>query len=159
MPLGTDWLSHIHMTTVDYLSDYFDINELQWLESWRNVSPPMEFLIYFHSDNGPPFNLNEFSGFASMYKFEHMTSSLGYLQSKSKVENAVKTSKNLVKKAASNNSDFQLALHVLAVLDWQNTPTECMKSSPAQRMFGRCTRTLLLSSKELRTGTPASQRC
>ena len=49
-----------------------------------------------------------------------------------------------MKKAATTNSDFQLAL-----LDWRNTPTEGMKSSPAQRMFGRCTRTLLPTSKEL----------
>ena len=49
-----------------------------------------------------------------------------------------------MKKATTTNSDFQLAL-----LDWRNTPTEGMKSSPAQRMFGRRTRTLLSTSKEL----------
>ena len=35
------------------------------------------------------------------------------------------------------------------LLDWRNTPTEGMKSSPAQRMFGRRTRTLLPTSKKL----------
>ena len=79
-----------------------------------------------------------------MYEFEHITSSPKYPQSNGKVENAVKRSKNLMKKAASSNSDFQLAL-----LDWRNTPTEGMKSSPAQRMFGRRTRALLPTSKEL----------
>ena len=98
----------------------------------------------FHSDNGPPFNSNEFSAFASMYEFEHITSSPEYPQSNGKVENAVTSSKNLMKKAATTNSDFQLAL-----LDWRNTPTEGMKSSPAQRMFGRRTRTLLPTSEEL----------
>ena len=49
-----------------------------------------------------------------------------------------------MKKAASSNSDFQLAL-----LDWRDTPTEGMKSSPEQRMFGGRTRTLLPTSKEL----------
>ena len=98
----------------------------------------------FHSDNGPPFNSNEFSAFAAMYEFEHVTSSPEYPQSNGKVENAVKTSKNLMKKAASTNSDFQLAL-----LDWRNTPTEGMRSSPARRMFGRRTRTLLPTSREL----------
>ena len=47
-------------------------------------------------------------------------------------------------KSASTSSDFHLAL-----LDWRNTPTEGMKSSPAQRMFGRPTRTLLPTSKKL----------
>ena len=114
--------------------------EPQWLESWRNVSPPMEF----HSDNGPPFNFNEFSAFAAMYEFEHVTTSPEYPQSNGRVENAVKTSKDLMKKAASTNSDFQLAL-----LDWRNTPTEGMKSSPGQRIFGRRTRTLLPTTREL----------
>ena len=98
----------------------------------------------FHSDNGPPFNLNEFSAFAAMYEFENVTSLPEYPQSNGKVENAVKTSHNLMKKAASTNSDSQLAL-----LDWRNTPTEGMKSSPAQRMFGRCTITLLPTTREL----------
>ena len=49
-----------------------------------------------------------------------------------------------MKKSASTSSDFHLAL-----LDWRNTPTEGMKSSPAQRMFGRRTRTLLPTSKKL----------
>ena len=98
----------------------------------------------FHSDNGPPFNFNEFSAFAAMYEFEHVTTSPEYPQSNGRVENAVKTSKDLMKKAASTNSDFQLAL-----LDWRNTPTEGMKSSPGQRMFGRHTRTLLPTTREL----------
>ena len=98
----------------------------------------------FHSNIGPLFNSNKFSAFAAKYEFEHITSSPKYPQSNEKIENAVKTSKNLIKKAASTNLDFQLAL-----LDWRNTPTEGMKSSPAQRMFGRRTRTLLPTSKEL----------
>ena len=79
-----------------------------------------------------------------MYEFEHVTSSPEYPQNNGEVENGVKTAKNLIKKAASTNSDFQLAL-----LDWRNTPTEGMKSLPAQRMFGRRTRTLLPTSREL----------
>ena len=82
--------------------------------------------------------------FAVTYEFEHVTSSSEYPQSNGKVENAVKTAKHLMKKSASTSSDFHLAL-----LDWRNTPTEGMKSSPAQRMFGRRTRTLLPTSKKL----------
>lgn len=36
-----------------------------------------------------------------------------------------------MKKAATTNSDFQLAL-----LDWRNTPTEGFKILPAQKFFG-----------------------
>ena len=77
--------------------------------------------------------------------FEHVTSSPEYPQSNhGKVENAVETTKHLMKKSASTNSDFHLAL-----LDWRNSPIESTKSSPAQRMFGRRTRTLLSTSKKL----------
>ena len=79
-----------------------------------------------------------------MYEFEHVTTSPEYPQSNGRVENAVKTSKDLMKKAGSTNSDFQLAL-----LDWRNTPTEGMKSSPGQRIFCRRTRTLLPTTREL----------
>ena len=140
-----------YLCTVDYFSDYFEIDELHKAKTGAAVIGKLKkrFATHgipdtFHSDNGPPFNSKEFSAFAAMYEFEHITSSPEYPQSNGKVENAVKTSKNLMKKAATTNSDFQLAL-----LDWRNTPTEGMKSSPAQRMFGRRTRTLLPTSKDL----------
>ena len=140
-----------YLCTVDYFSDYFEIDEQYKAKTGAAVIGKLKkrFATHgipdtFHSDNGPLFNSNEFSAFAALYEFELVTSSPEYPQSNGKVENAVKTSKNLMKKATTTNSDFQLAL-----LDWRNTPTEGMKSSPAQRMFGRRTRTLLPTSKEL----------
>ena len=53
-------------------------------------------------------------------------------------------------KAAENKSDPFLAL-----LDWRNTPSEQLGSSPAQLMFGQRTRTRLPTADELLT-TPAS---
>lgn len=146
-PLGEDWLRHIYIQQ-PWLPVHnrlrlrlFEIDELGKL---KKCFATYGISYTFHSNDGPPFNSNEFAAFAAMYEFEHVTSSLEYPQSNGKVENAVKTSKNLMKKAATTNLDFQLAL-----LDWRNTPTEGMKSSPAQRMFGRRTRTLLPTSKEL----------
>ena len=148
-----------YLCTVDYFSDYFEIDELHKAKTGAAVIGKLKkrFATHgipdiFHSDNGPPFNSNEFSAFAAMYEFEHVTSSPEYPQSNGKVENAVKTSKNLMKKAASTNSDFQLAL-----LDWRNTPTEGMQSSPAQRKFGRRTPNPAADFKRT-PGTPASQR-
>ena len=140
-----------YLCTVDYFSDYFEIDELHKSKTGATVIGKLKkrFATHgipdtFHSDNGPPFSSNEFSAFAVLYEFEHVTSSPEYPQSNGKVENAVKTAKNLMKKSASTRSDFHLAL-----LDWRNTPTEGMASSPAQRMFGRRTRTLLPTSKKL----------
>ena len=78
------------------------------------------------------------------YDIEHVTSSPHYPQSNGKAENAIKTAKNLLKKSKVAGTDFHLAL-----LAWRNTPSEGLESSPAQRMFGRRTRTLIPTTSEL----------
>ncbi|XP_048576999.1 uncharacterized protein LOC125559095 [Nematostella vectensis] len=61
-----------------------------------------------------------------------------YAQSNGKAENAVETVKRLFKKCkASGVSEFQ------AFLDWRNTPTAGIGTSPAQRLMGRRCKTLL----------------
>ena len=90
------------------------------------------------TDNGPQFASAEFSCFARTWSFDHVTSSPTYPQPNGKAENAVKTVKRLFKKCkASGQSEF------LALLDWRNTPTEGVGTSPAQRLMGRCCKTLL----------------
>ena len=89
------------------------------------------------SDNGPPFNSLEFNEFAQQYESELRKSSPNYPQSNGRVENAVKTAKQLLKKSISAGHNFYLTL-----LDWRNTPSEGLDSSPAQRLLGRRTRTL-----------------
>ena len=90
------------------------------------------------TDNGPQFSSAEFSAFARTWDFDHVTSSPKYPQSNGKAENAVKTVKRLFKKCKdSGQSEF------LALLDWRNTPTEGIGTSPAQRLLGRRCRTLL----------------
>ena len=59
-------------------------------------------------------------------------------QSNGKAENAVKTVRRLFTKCQqSGRSEF------LALLDWRNTPTEGVGTSPAQRLIARCCKTLL----------------
>lgn len=96
------------------------------------------------SDNGLPFNSAEFKTFVNMYAIQHVTSSPGYPQSNGKAENAVKPAKRLMCKAQESGADPFLAL-----LDWRNTPTEGMQSSPVQRLFGRRTKTLLPMAQRL----------
>ena len=86
------------------------------------------------SNDGPPFNSDEFQQFVANYDMEHVTSSPHYPQSNGKVENAIKTAKSLLKKCKAARSDIYLAL-----LEWRNTPSEGLQSSPAQRMFGHQT--------------------
>ena len=49
-----------------------------------------------------------------------------------------------MRKTSEGIGDFQLAL-----LNWRNTPTAGLNSSPAQRLFGRRTRTLVPTSTKL----------
>ena len=90
------------------------------------------------SDNGPPFNSLEFRRFAEEYEFKHTTSSPGYPQSNGKAENAVKQMKRMMTKTCETETDPYLAL-----LEMRNLPSENVSSSPAQRLMGRRTRTML----------------
>ncbi len=71
-------------------------------------------------------------------------SSPHYPQSNGKAEKAVQTTKSLLQKAISEKKDFQLAL-----LDFRNTPTNDVLGSPAQRLMGRRTKTLLPTTAKL----------
>ena len=109
------------------------------------------------SDN-VPFSSKEFQDFAKEYEFTTEPSSPEYAQSNGKAENAVKTVKMLMKRAAESGNDFYLVL-----LEWLNTPSEGMDSSPAQRIFRRRAKTLLPMSKKLLkpnvvTGVPGKLR-
>ena len=90
------------------------------------------------TDNGPQFSSAKFAVFAKTWMSQHTTSSPYHPQSNGKAENAVKTVKRLFTKCQQSG---QLAF--LALLDWRNTPTEGVGTSPAQRLMGRRCKTLL----------------
>ena len=65
-------------------------------------------------DNRPPFNAFGFADFAHAYNFENITSSPGYPQSNGKIENVVKTAKDLMTKAVESrptSGAFRMAQH------------------------------------------------
>ncbi len=128
----------------DYYSNFIEVENLSRLTSggviqvlkgmFARYGVPDKFV----SDNGPQFASEEFGGFARKWKFEHITSSPRYPQSNGKAENAVKTVKRLFLKCRqAGGSEFR------ALLDWRNTPSEGMTTSPAERFFGRKCHTLL----------------
>lgn len=150
-----------YAVTIDYYSSFFEVDRLN-AKTAKEVIGKMKSHLARHgipdqvmSDNGQPFASVEFKNFANQYGFEHITSSPGYPQSNGKAESAVKTAKNLIKKAIASKSDPHLAL-----LDWRNTPSEELKTSPVQRLFGRRTKTLLPTSAELlKPKTPKDVYC
>ncbi|XP_055956537.1 uncharacterized protein LOC130012497 [Patella vulgata] len=133
-----------YLITVDYFSNYFEVDHLKD-KTAKTVIPKMKAHFARHglperviSDNGPPYNSADFVRFSNEYEFDHITSSPTYPKSNGKAENAVKTAKQIMRKALEDKADAYLAL-----LDWRNTPSEGLKSSPCQRLFGRRCRTLL----------------
>ncbi|CAM4728520.1 unnamed protein product [Leuciscus chuanchicus] len=90
------------------------------------------------TDNGPQFACQEMKDFASEYCFEHVTSSPRYPQSNGEAERAVRTVKNLLKKA-SDPYRALLAYRTTALANGY---------SPAQLLMGRRLRTTLLMLPE-----------
>jgi len=157
--VGVDIFTHMsndYLVTVDYLSGYFEVDPLT-SKRGKDVIDALRRQFARHgipetvvSDNSP-FNSREFKTFASRWEFKHVTSSPNYSQSNGRAENAVKTVKRLMQKAAESGTD-----PLLAILEWRNTPAESSNLSPAQIMFGRQTRTLIPSCLTKLKGQPAT---
>ena len=144
--IGCDIFEYNHtsyLMTVDYYSNFFEVDRLtdkKGPEVIRHIKAHMSrygIVDVLRSDNGPPFQSEDFKRFSRDYEFEHITSSPRYAQSNGKVENAIKTVKRLMRRATEARADPYLAL-----LDWRNTPSEGFNASPAQRLLGRRVRTL-----------------
>ena len=84
------------------------------------------------SDNGPQYSSIEFAKFASIYGFEHITSSPLYPQSNGQAERTVQTVKQLIKKF---NDPY------LALMSYRATPLTWCSFSPAELLMGRKIRT------------------
>ena len=138
------------MVTVDYYSDFFEIDRMHSTTSpaiinklkghFARYGIPNELV----SDNGPQFVSEEFQSFTKKYGFHHTHFSPHHHHSNGKGEAAVKQAKKAVRIAQTTSSDFYLAL-----LGIHNTPQEGMDSSPVQRLVNRRTKTTLPSSTKL----------
>ena len=151
---------HQYIILVDYYSNFFEIIELEKTTTQAVVNALRPHFARYGipvkivSDNGSQFASQEFAKFAREWGFEHVTSSPHYAQSNEKAENAVKTAKSLPKKAKLSGSD-----PLKAILEWRNTPTEGLESSPAQRLMSRRTRTLLPDSKQSPCTRSTREKC
>lgn len=141
--VGMDIFTHRkkdYLILVDYFSDFFEYEPLPDLES-RSVIEACGKTFSRHgaphqlqSDNGTQFTSAEFASFCSEWGVYHTTSSPGHQQSNGKAEAAVKIIKRLLRRAEDPH---------LALLEYRNTPTAGMTTSPAERLFGHATRSIL----------------
>ena len=145
--IGAD-LCQLHGRTLlvvcDYYSNFFEVARLNTVTTRSVVREFLPMSARFGlpdvlvTDNGPQFASAEFAVFVRKKGITHLTSSPHYAQSNGKSENAVKTLKLIFAKAKQSGESEYMAL-----LDWRNTPSEGMGTSPAQRLMGRRCKTLL----------------
>ena len=137
-----------YLVTVDCHSSFFEVDLLNDTSSNAII---MKLKAHFSrygapttllSDNGPQYISALFKQFSDEWQFTHVTSSPGYSQSNGAAEAAVKTVKRLLRKCRALGEDPFLAL-----LNLRNTPSENHTTSPAQRLFGQRTRSLLPTSE------------
>ena len=138
------------LITVDYWSNFFEI-DLLWSTDTAAVVKCLKrhFARYgtpdeVITDNGPQFTSTGFSAFAETWMFHHKTTSPYRPQANGMVESAVKTAKMLIRTAEHSGGDVWMAM-----LDFRNTPSQGMATSPAQRMFNRRTQTSVPISASL----------
>ena len=134
---------------VDYFSNFIEIARLKSITAASIIHSTSDIFArhgvpdVVMSDNGKQFDCQEFKEFALQWGFDHQTSSPHFPKSNGKAENAVKTVKRLLKKCQENGDN-----EFLALLNWRNTPSEGLMTSPAQRLMGRRYRTLLPCTSE-----------
>lgn len=139
-----------YLVTVDHYSNFFEVDDLKSITSAQVIQKlKRHFARYgipdvLYSDNGRQYTSSEFSLFAKQWDIEHRTTSPYHSQGNGRAESAVKIAKRLLRKALESGSDYQLAL-----LDYRNTPTQALDTSPAQRLMNRRTKTLLPTSAKL----------
>ena len=125
--IGVDLL----LVVCDYYSNFNEIDNINRATS-QSVCKSLKSMFSVPdiviSDNGPQFSAAEVSEFANKWAFKYDTSP----QSNGKAENTVKTVKQLLTKCRKAGQSEYLAL-----LNWCNTPTEGMGTSPAQRFLVR----------------------
>ena len=138
------------MVSSDYYSNYIYVSCLRQQSSKSVIGELKTMFSRFGipdtviSDNGTQFASEEFAMFAKKWNFKHEALSPRYPQSNGKAENAVQTVKRLFKKCKQTGQS-----EYLAILDWNNTATEGMTTSPSQRFMGRRCKTLLPMSATL----------
>ena len=136
-------------TTVDGFSGYWEVDKLPQTTSPAVMDATKEHFARYsipdrvYTDNGPQFDCAEYTRFSNARQFEHYTSPY-HSQSNGMVEAGVKTAKTLQKRASAAHRDQWLSF-----LDYRNTPTEGMDSSPVQRLMSKRTKTLLPVAQHL----------
>uniref|UniRef100_A0A3B5QZY7 Gypsy retrotransposon integrase-like protein 1 n=1 Tax=Xiphophorus maculatus TaxID=8083 RepID=A0A3B5QZY7_XIPMA len=126
-----------YLMIVDYFSRFFEVAKLTTttsegvIEHCKSIFARHGIPERLRSDNGPQFASDSFSRFAQEWGFSHETSSPNFPQSNGEAERAVRTTKNLLKKAGDP---------YLALMAYRSAPL-ANGFSPTELLMGRRIRT------------------
>ncbi|XP_044731834.1 uncharacterized protein K02A2.6-like isoform X2 [Chrysoperla carnea] len=132
-----------YLVIADSYSGFFDFVCLKSTTTSMAINAIKRWFATFgipdqlNSDGGPQFTSQEFQIFMNQWNIKHRISSPHFARSNGLAERYVQEGKILLKKCIKENSDIYLAL-----LNNRNTPRGNI-GSPAQRLMGRKTKSLL----------------
>ena len=141
-----EWKKTNFLLVVDYYSRWIEIARLEQTTAKCVINHMQSIFARFGvpeivvSDNGPQYSSEAFSNFATEYGFQHLTSSPLYPQSNGEAERAVRTTKNLLKKAKDP---------YLAMLAYRSTPLS-IGFTPSELLMCRKLRTTIPITRDLR---------
>ena len=129
-----------YLIMVDYLTDFFEVSRIPHTTTVAVINACKEQFArhgipeVVHTDGVSQFLSYEFRKFAKAWEFAHSVSAPYHSRSNDKAEAAVKIAKRLLKRSRDP---------YLALLEWRNTPTLGLDTSPCQRLLGRRTRSVV----------------
>jgi transposase InsO family protein len=132
-----DFKGQTALVTIDFYSGYitYDImsNEStdQVIKVLNHNFQKFGLVEEIYSDNGPCFKSDKFASFCHQLEIAHQTSSPHYHQSMGRVERAIQTVKQILKKA-KNTLDITCGMNT-----YHDTPINDLLPSPAELFFGR----------------------
>ena len=133
-----------YVVLVDIYSDFIELSQLSDLNS-NALIKAIKPVFATHgapatliTDNGTNFISSEFRRFLKSWDVNHITSNPHHHQSNERAEAAVKLMKGIIKKTTKEGTDMWKA-----ILEWRNATIPGMRSSPAQRLLSRRTRSML----------------
>lgn len=138
-----------YLLVVDYFSKYPEVLSLKYssnsntvIDRLKSIFARLGIPLSIISDNGPPFNSQEFAKFCKDWNINHVTSSPNYPRSNGFIERNVQTIKKMMKKCLEDKTDFYSAL-----LNYRNTAKGDLPS-PSQLLMSRSLRTKLPCTKQ-----------
>ena len=125
------------LITIDFYSGYITYDPIKGesidhaVEALNNSFQKLGLVEEIYSDNGPCFKSTKFAQFCQDMEISHQTSSPHFHQSMGRVERAIQTIKQIVKKSQT----IQEITH--GIITYHDTPISDLLPSPAELFFDR----------------------